>query len=225
MKKELANNENNLNISSDNINIIFGTSDLKIAFMKFKDILSMNLDNQRKDLIFNFNEFQKETKNQSQSLKENLRLNSELIKSRINEEYANENKEELIQFILAQCETIKNNINEQINVFKEGKISLLQKDSNDILKSFDRLSISCEKEFKSIVSIESNEYKINIIEPLTKYKDEMNSFLTNLIKKMNSIITSFQKDYLSMIDSFEHKIIDYIRFGNRKNIQNQKCRA
>ena len=225
MEKELAKNEDNLSISSDNKITIFGTSDLKIAFMKFKDILNMNLINYRKSLTFNFNEFQKVTKDLSQSVKENLRLNSEIIKGRINEEYTNENREEIIQYLLAQCETIKITFNEGFNIFKNGRISLIQKEIDYILKKIDELSIACEKEFKSIISIESNEYKINIIEPLNKFRDEMNSFLMNLIKNMYDIFTSFQNNYLSMMNSFKHEMVDYVRFRNRKNFLNHKCRA
>ena len=53
----------------------------------------------------------------------------------------------------------------------------------------------------------------------------MNSFLINLIKKIKNIMNSSRNTFLSMIVSFEYEMNDDIRFGNRKNIQNNSYRT
>ena len=224
MKKDLSSNDNNVDLSFDDINSISGKSELKTFFIKFQDKLNLNLIKYRKCLIYNFNEFQIDAKILSQSVKENLKATSESFKERFNEEYTNEIRANIIPIFHAQCEMMKNTFNEQYNLFKEERISKLQTASDNILKGIDEYYFTCEEELKSIISIEPAEYKKNIIELINKFKDEMNLFLVNLIKKMNYIFNSFQTNYLSMMNSFQHEINDYIRFGNGKRIENHKCR-
>ena len=225
MKKGFTNKENISNFSFGNISKALEKSDLKTIFKKFQDKLDFDLIAYKKTLISNFNEFQREVKDLSEILKEKLAKSSETYKAIINEEHINVNPENIIQLFLAQCELIKNVYNEQYNLMREQRIPKLQADSDKILKSIDELAITYEDELKSFISIESKEYKINIIEPLAKFKDEMNSFLIHLIKKIKNIMNSSRNTFLSMIVSFEYGMNDYIRFGNRKNIQNNKYKT
>ena len=225
MRKGFTNNEIDLNLSPANISKALEKYELKTIFKKFQEKLDFDLITYKKTLISNFNEFQRETKNLSETLKEKLEKSSETYKALINEEQAIENKENIIQVFHAQCELMKNVYNEQYNVIREQRIPKLQADSDKILKSIDELAITYEDELKSFISIESKEYKINIIEPLAKFKDEMNSFLINLIKKIKNIMNSSRNTFLSMIVSFEYEMNDDIRFGNRKNIQNNSYRT
>ena len=225
MRKGFTNNEIDLNLSPANISKALEKYELKTIFKKFQEKLDFDLITYKKTLISNFNEFQRETKNLSETLKEKLEKSSETYKALINEEHAIENKENIIQVFHAHFELMKNVYNEQYNVFREQRIPKFQADSDKILQSIDELSITYEEALKSFISIESKEYKINIIEPLRKFKDEMNSFLIHLIKKIKNIMNSSRNTFLSMIVSFEYGMNDYIRFGNRKNIQNNKYKT
>ena len=225
MRKGFTNNEIDLNLSPANISKALEKYELKTIFKKFQEKLDFDLITYKKTLISNFNEFQRETKNLSETLKEKLEKSSETYKALINEEHAIENKENIIQVFHAHCELMKNVYNEQYNVIREQRIPKFQADSDKILQSIDELSITYEEALKSFISIESKEYKINIIEPLRKFKDEMNSFLIHLIKKIKNIMNSSRNTFLSMIVSFEYEMNDDIRFGNRKNIQNNSYRT
>ena len=225
MNKVFENKKNNLNLFSDDINISLEKSNLKTFFKKFQSKLNNDLNKYKKSIKSDFTKFQKEVKDATETLKEHLEKSSETYKARLNEESTNENREFIIQFFDVQCELIKNIYYKQLNTIRKERIPKIQEDSDTVLKNIDELYITYEEELNPFISIDSKEYKINIIEPLNKFKDEMNSFLTNFIKKIKNIMSSFQDTFLSMMVSFEHEMNDYIRFGSRKNIQNNKCRT
>ena len=225
MKKEFASKKNNFNLLSDDINISLDKSNLKTFFKKFQDKLNNDIIKYKKSITSDFNEFQTEVKETTEVLKEHLDKSSQTYKTILNGEYMNENRDIIIQFFDAQCDLLKNIYYKQLNAIRKERIPKLQTDSDNVLKSIDELYITNEEELKSIISIESKEYKINITEPLQKFKDEMNSLLNNFISKIKNIMNSFQDTFLSKMVSFEHEMNDYIRFGSRNNIQSNKCRT
>ena len=230
MRKGFTNNEIDLNLSPANISKALEKYELKTIFKKFQEKLDFDLITYKKTLISNFNEFQRETKNLSETLKEKLEKSSETYKALINEEHAIENKENIIQVFHAHCELMKNVYNEQYNVIREQRIPKFQADSDKILQSIDELSITYEEALKSFIlrdmniflkqlgdgfAYMDNEYKI-MIGNKPNYIDLLLCNLKyNCYVVVELKVTESKKDHLGQIQVYMNYIDKHLKNINQ----------
>ena len=208
MQKDNKNNNNNSFVKS----LIKTHSDI------LRNKLNIKLNKLRQNLISQSKSCQSKLKSLSISISNQFKDKSESFEQNFNSQI--ENRDELNAQFLEEFTLMKNNIIEQINLAQDEIISQYSTECNEIAKDFDEISNEIMTGIKSIIPLTCEEYQKNFGDYLGKFGEEIRALLNNFAKNIKLFTTTFENALLSALDSFVKDIVEIIKFGNRKNIDN-----